>query len=91
MHPTYVIRKPVLTEKSTAMAEENTYAFEVDRRSNKDEIKAAIEELYGVRVENVRTLMTKGRRRRLRYGWVNGGKVKKAMVRLAEGESIDLF
>jgi len=91
MDATYVIRKPVLTEKSTEAMSEGTYTFEVDRRATKTEIKRAIEELYGVSVERVRTSVKKGDMRRLRYGWVVGGDTKKAMVRLAEGQMIELF
>ncbi|MBX3365248.1 MAG: 50S ribosomal protein L23 [Phycisphaeraceae bacterium] len=89
---TYVIKKPVLTEKSTAaMNEQGVYTFIVDRRARKDEIKSAVESIYGVRVRDVRTSTLKGEIRRLRYGWVEGTQVKKAMVRLEEGQAIELF
>lgn len=92
MDATYVIRKPVLTEKSTyAMNEENRYTFEVDRRSSKTDIKRAIEQLYGVSVVSVNTATTQGRGRRLRYGYVAPGETKKAVVRLREGQVIELF
>ncbi len=88
---TYIIKRPVLTEKSTASMQENTYTFEVDRRASKDEIKAAVEEIYGVKVLGVRTTVHKARQRRYRYGVVDGKKTKKAMVRLPEGQAIELF
>lgn len=92
MHETTIIRKPLLTEKSTRlMGDTNTYSFEVDARASKDEIKSAIESLYKVRVLGVRTINRKAKQRRLRYGWVSMGQQKKAMVRLAEGDSIELF
>jgi large subunit ribosomal protein L23 len=92
MDATYVIRKPVLTEKSTyAMNEENRYTFEVDRRATKTQIKDAVEQIYGVRVIGVNTSVTQGRGRRLRYGYVSGGETKKAVVRLQEGQVIELF
>lgn len=92
MHETTIIRKPLLTEKSThAMGEANTYTFIVDPRASKDEIKDAVERLYKVKVERVRTVTRKGKRRRLRYGWVDMGQHKKAMVRLRDGDTIELF
>jgi large subunit ribosomal protein L23 len=92
MHATHVIKKPIVTEKSTyAMNEQNRYSFLVDRRATKDKIKRSIEEIYGVRVESVATQVRKGARRRLRYGYVQLPTTKKALVRLAEGQSIDLF
>lgn len=92
MDATYVIKKPMLTEKSTfAMNEEGRYTFLVDRRASKDEIKRAVEELYGVKVVGVTTQVRKGKERRLKYGWVTEKVTKKAMVRLAEGQTIDLF
>lgn len=88
----YVIKKPVLTEKSTeAMNEQGRYTFEVDRRASKTEIKTAIEALYGVSVQGVQTRVHKGKMRRLRYGYVNERVRKTATVRLAEGQTIELF
>ena len=92
MQVSYVLKKPLLTEKSAFdMEERNRYAFEVDRRATKADIRRAVETVYGVKVENVSTQTRKGARRRLRYGWVNEGVTKKAIVRLREGDSIDLF
>ncbi|HZW08701.1 MAG TPA: 50S ribosomal protein L23 [Phycisphaerales bacterium] len=92
MDATYVIKKPLLTEKSTfAMNEEGRYSFLVDRTASKDEIKRAIESLYGVKVVGVTTQTRKGRERRMRYGWVTEKVSKKATVRLAEGQTIELF
>lgn len=91
MHDIHVIKKPVLTEKSTSAMEDGVYTFVVDRRASKDEIKDAVERLYGVTVERVRTSVRKGETRRLRYGWVTAGDTKRAMVRLAEGQTIELF
>jgi len=92
MDPVYVIKKPVLTEKS-AFAQEgaNVYTFEVDRRASKDEIKGAVERAYGVHVEKVNTQLRKGKRRRLKYGYVLERPSKKATVRLKDGDTIDLF
>ena len=92
MDATYVIKKPMLTEKTTtAMNEQSRYTFLVDRRASKDEIKGAVESLYGVKVVGVTTQRRKGKERRLRYGWVTEKVTKKATVRLAEGQTIELF
>lgn len=92
MQLAYVLKKPLVTEKSTFdMEERNRYAFEVDRRATKADIRRAVETVYGVKVEDVSTQRRKGGARRLRYGWVNEAVTKKAIVRLREGDSIDLF
>lgn len=92
MESIYVIKKAMLTEKTTAaMGEANTYTFSVDRRASKDDIRRAVEELYGVQVDRVRTSTRKGAARRMRHGWVTSGDEKKAMVRLVEGQVIELF
>lgn len=91
MEPTQVIKKPILTEKSTHSMEEGRYTFLVDRRATKDDVKASVETIYGVKVVGVTTQMRKGKNRRLRYGWVKEGMTKKATVRLAEGQAIELF
>ena len=91
MEPTHVIKRPILTEKSTIAMEDGRYSFLVDRRASKDDVRASIESIYGVKVTGVTTQIRKGKNRRLRYGWVKEGNTKKAIVRLAEGQSIDLF
>ena len=92
MLPTQVIKKPLITEKSTQETEAgNCYSFVVDRRANKTQIRHAVSTLYNVRVDSVRTQVRKEAARRTRYG-VSPGKVwKKAIVKLHEGERIDLF
>ncbi|MFI4917682.1 MAG: 50S ribosomal protein L23 [Phycisphaerales bacterium JB060] len=92
MHPSTVIKKPIVTERSTAaMADENRYTFLVDRRADKTSIKRAVESLYGVSVLGITTQVRKNRERRLKYGYVQAPPTKKATVRLAEGQTIDLF
>lgn len=92
MDLTYVIKRPLLTEKSTVeSSERNRYCFEVDPRATKSDIKKAVESLYKVHVEGVNTLLRRGRTRRLRYGVVTGTLSKKAFVRLKEGQTIELF
>ncbi len=92
LEPHYILRKPLLTEKSTAqMDSDNVYTFEVDRRATKDDIKAAVEKAYGVKVEKVTTQVRKGGARRFRYGTVAENSWKRAAVKVAEGQSIELF
>ena len=83
-----VIKKPCLTEKSNLLQEvENTVTFKVDPRANKVEIKKAVEELFDVKVKNVRTVPVKGKKRRV--GIKSMGRTndwKKAYVSLSEGE-----
>ena len=90
--PRDVILKPVVSEKSYDLIQDNnTYTFVVDRRSNKTEIRQAVEEIFDVRVVNVNTMNRKGKQKRT--GWVVGRRanVKRALVRLAIGDSIDIF
>lgn len=91
MDTTDVIMKPLVTEKATGEIEEGRYTFQVNRRATKRDVKRAVETLYGVTVEGVQTQLRKGRRRRLRYGWVVEKPSKKATVRLKEGQTIELF
>lgn len=91
-----ILIKPIITEKATADSEElNRFAFEVAVDANKVDIKKAVEELYGVNVEKVRTSVMPGKRK-MRYtqkGVVSGstGKYKKAVVEVRSGETIDLY
>lgn len=87
----YVIKKPLVTEKSTTGMESNKYAFQVDLTASKPQIKAAIESLYKVRVETVNTQVRVERDRRLRYGLVRGKEWKLATVRLHKDDKIDLL
>jgi large subunit ribosomal protein L23 len=91
-----VILKPVITEKMTAKAEAlNQYGFIVDKRANKIQIKGEVEELYGVEVLSVNTMNYSGKRksRNTKSGVISGktNAFKKAVVTIAEGESIDFF
>lgn len=87
-----IVKKPVLTEKTTwSMNEQGRYCFEVDRDATKPEIKRAVEDIYSVHVVSIQTVVKKGRDRRNRYGIVKGKLVKKATVRLRDGERIELF
>ena len=96
MKVTEILIKPILTEKANAQQESlRTYAFKVNRRANKLEIKTAIEQFYGVNVLEVNTLVVPGKQktRSTKSGIISGVKsgYKKALVTVAEGETIDLY
>ena len=85
-----VIRTPAITEKSTFVSEFNQVVFNVAKDASKPEIKAAVEALFGVKVKAVNTLVRLGKTKRFR-GFIGKQKdVKKAIVTLAEGQSIDV-
>jgi large subunit ribosomal protein L23 len=87
-----VVRKPLVTERFAALRErDNKYIFEVHPDANKHEIRQAIEHYFGVKVTDVRTMNVVGKVKRL--GRFQGKRAdwKKAIVTLAEGDSIDLF
>lgn len=87
-----IILAPVVSEKSYDLIEEhNTYTFEVDPRSNKSEIRDAVETVFGVKVVRVNTMNRKGKTKRTGYKLGTRKHVKRAVVTLAEGNSIDLF
>jgi large subunit ribosomal protein L23 len=86
-----VIRRPLITEKATRLLEDNQYTFEVDPRAAKPDIKAAVEELFSVKVVGVSTMNPPPRTRRVGRFSGKRARVKKAIVRLAEGQSIPLF
>jgi len=86
-----VIRRPLITEKATNALELNQYTFEVDHRAAKPDIKAAIEKLFDVRVVGISTMNPPRRTRRIGRFSGKRAQVKKAVVRLAEGNSIQLF
>ena len=81
---------PVITEKATVLTELNKVVFQVAKDATKDEIAAAVEELFKVRVIKVNTLITKGKTKRFRGIMGRRNDVKKAIVTLAEGQSIDI-
>jgi large subunit ribosomal protein L23 len=89
--PRDVIIRPIVSEKSYAGIEQNSYTFMVDRRANKTEIKEAVQSIWGVRVTSVNTLNRPGKVKR--RGWTKGKRPdqKRAIVTLAEGDSIEIF
>jgi large subunit ribosomal protein L23 len=91
-----VLVKPIVTEKSNKLSDsKRTYAFRVDRKANKLEVKKAIEEFYGVTVVEVNTVVVPGKTKSkfTKAGFISGRKpaFKKAYVKVAEGETIDLY
>ncbi|WP_456315913.1 50S ribosomal protein L23 [Plastoroseomonas hellenica] len=84
------ILAPVVTEKATLLTEKGQITFRVPLEATKPEIKAAVEGLFGVSVLAVNTIVTKGKTKRFRGRPGRRSDSKKAMVRLAEGQSIDL-
>ena len=85
-----IIKAPVITEKSENAKNQGKYTFKVDPKANKIEIKEAIEKIFNVKVTSIRTINVKIKKRRVgRYsGFTN--RAKKAIVTLAEGQTIDL-
>jgi large subunit ribosomal protein L23 len=85
-----IIRAPVITEKATMGSEHNQVTFKVPLDASKPEIKAAVEGVFGVKVNAVNTLVSKGKVKRFRGRVGQRSDVKKAVVTLAEGNSIDV-
>ncbi|MCU0820444.1 MAG: 50S ribosomal protein L23 [Beijerinckiaceae bacterium] len=85
-----VILSPVITEKATALSEQNKVVFKVARDATKPQIKAAVEKLFDVKVTAVNTLVRKGKEKRFKGNIGRQSDVKKAIVTLAEGQTIDV-
>mgnify|MGYP005989735337 FL=1 len=85
-----VIRKPIITEKATMASENGAVVFEVAIDSNKPQIKAAVEAVFGVKVKAVNTSITKGKTKRFKGTMGRRKDVKKAYVTLEEGNTIDV-
>ena len=86
-----IIKAPVVTEKATKVGqEEGKYIFKVDAKATKDQIKNAIEKIFNVKVDRIQTINSKPKKKRVgRYAGMSN-KYKKAIVKLAEGQTIDL-
>jgi large subunit ribosomal protein L23 len=96
MRTSEILLRPKVTEKVNGqMEKENRYTFVVDKRANKLEIKAAVEEFYNVKVADVNTIVmpAKSKSRFTKAGYIQGRKpsIKKAVVTLVKGDNIDLF
>ncbi len=89
--PRDIIIRPVVSEKSYGLMDEGKYTFEVDPRSNKTEIKIAVEQIFGVKVESVNTINRKGKARRTRFGIGKRKDIKRAIVTVAGDGVIDVF
>lgn len=91
-NPRDIIKRPVITEKTSELMESNKYVFEVDMRSNKTEIKSAIESIFGVKVEKVNTIKMPAKPKR--YGRYSGytSVWKKAVITLTkDSKTIEMF
>ena len=91
LHNFSILRKPIVTEKSTLLQEENRYVFEVAPSATKHEIKDAVQSAFGGSVRKVRTMNVKGKKKRFgpRYSQLRSW--KKAIVTVSPGDSITLF
>ena len=85
-----IVLAPHITEKSTMLSENNSVVFKVAPSATKPEIKAAIEALFNVKVTNVNTIITKGKSKRWQGRPYQRSDMKKAIVTLAEGQTIDV-
>ncbi|HUA95799.1 MAG TPA: 50S ribosomal protein L23 [Acidimicrobiales bacterium] len=90
---TTVLRRPVISEKSYSLMNNNVYVFVVDRHANKLDVRQAVEQAFGVRVEKVNTMNRKGKATRNRRTNTTGRRpdTKRAVVTLRAGDKIDLF
>ncbi|MEZ5087406.1 MAG: 50S ribosomal protein L23 [Tessaracoccus sp.] len=86
-----IILRPVVSEKTYNLLDENKYTFIVAPHANKTEIKIAIEQIFKVKVVSVNTLNRRGKTRRTRYGLGKKVDTKRAIVTVAEGDRIDIF
>lgn len=91
MHIYEVLRRPVVTEKSTRLQEESKYVFEVAKVANKPMIKEAVEKAFSVKVLAVNTIMMRGKTKRLGPRMVQRPDWKKAVVTLRAGDRIEFF
>ncbi|WP_125610318.1 50S ribosomal protein L23 [Specibacter cremeus] len=88
--PRDVIIAPVVSEKSYGLIDEGKYTFLVDPRSNKTEIKLAVEKIFSVKVDSINTINRAGKRKRTKFGWGQRKNTKRAIVTLKNG-TIDIF
>lgn len=86
-----VLLKPIISEKSYGLLDENKYTFLVRPDANKTQVKIAVEKIFGVRVVGVNTLNREGKRKRTKFGMGRRNASKRAIVSLAPGDRIDIF
>jgi large subunit ribosomal protein L23 len=89
--PRDVVLSPVVSEKSYSLIENNAYTFIVHPKANKTEIRKAVESIWNVRVVGVNTVRRKGKKKRFRFTEGQRVDTKRAIVKLAEGDSIEIF
>jgi large subunit ribosomal protein L23 len=89
--PRDILLRPVISEKSYGLLDENKYTFVVRPDANKTQIKIAVEQVFNVRVLDVNTLNRQGKRKRTRFGYGRRKNTKRAVVSLAPGDRIELF
>ena len=87
----HVIKKPLVSEKNSLLSENGIYAFEVDRKASKTDVRKAIEKSFRVKVESVNTMVCRNRSRRTKLGLSKVRYWKKALVKLKAGEKISIF
>jgi large subunit ribosomal protein L23 len=91
LHTYQVIKRPLITEKATVLTGEQKYAFEVARHANKNQIRDAVQAAFNVHVLKVNTMNVRGKSRRAGRLYTRTRAWKKAIVTLAEGETIQVF
>ena len=89
--PRDVILAPIVSEKSYSLLDQNSYTFSVHPHANKTEIRQAVESIWGVRVLSVNTLNRKGKLKKFRFIEGRRPNSKRAIVKLAEGDKIEIF
>ncbi len=89
--PREILLRPIISEKSYGLLDENKYTFLVRPDANKTEIKIAVQQVFNVRVTGVNTLNRAGKSKRMRYTYGRRNATKHAVVSLAEGDRIDIF
>lgn len=90
-NPRDILKKPLVTEKSTSLLKDNKYTFVVDPEANKTEIKQAVESIFKVKVEKVNTINVKGKTKRVRGIIGKTPDSKKAIVTLRRGDKIEIY
>ncbi len=86
-----IIIRPVVTEKTTYLSEQNKYVFQVANSANKDMVKKAVKEIFNVTPDRVNVIMMRGKKKRVRYQYGYTTAWKKAIVTLKAGDKIELF
>jgi large subunit ribosomal protein L23 len=89
--PRDVLLAPIISEKSYGLLDENKYTFDVHPQANKTQIKIAVERVFNVKVTDVNTFNSPGKRKRTRLGYGRRRNIKRAIVTLRSGDRIDVF